>query len=111
MASPIYLQRKSRRGPTFRETVLVHGADTPAGLAAVQVARLAGAKVLATAGSPAGRVLVAARKGARGPLRLLAPLITHAAPRHDRDAEDLTPLAAQVLRDGAPIAMGIAKAA
>ena len=24
MASPIYLQRKSRRGPTFRETVLVH---------------------------------------------------------------------------------------
>jgi FO synthase len=24
MASPIYLQRKARRGPTFRETVLVH---------------------------------------------------------------------------------------
>ncbi|MET0580159.1 MAG: 5-amino-6-(D-ribitylamino)uracil--L-tyrosine 4-hydroxyphenyl transferase CofH, partial [Ilumatobacteraceae bacterium] len=24
MASPIYLQRRSRRGPTFRETVLVH---------------------------------------------------------------------------------------
>jgi FO synthase len=24
MASPIYLQRKSRRGPTFRETVLMH---------------------------------------------------------------------------------------
>ncbi|MGA1321499.1 MAG: 5-amino-6-(D-ribitylamino)uracil--L-tyrosine 4-hydroxyphenyl transferase CofH, partial [Ilumatobacteraceae bacterium] len=24
MASPIYLQRKSRRGPTFRETLLVH---------------------------------------------------------------------------------------
>jgi FO synthase len=24
MASPIYLQRKSRRGPTFRETILMH---------------------------------------------------------------------------------------
>ena len=24
MASPIYLQRKARRGPTFRETLLVH---------------------------------------------------------------------------------------
>ena len=24
MASPIYLQRKARRGPTFRETILVH---------------------------------------------------------------------------------------
>jgi FO synthase len=24
MASPIYLQRKARRGPTFRETVLIH---------------------------------------------------------------------------------------
>jgi FO synthase len=24
MASPIYLQKKSRRGPTFRETILMH---------------------------------------------------------------------------------------
>ena len=24
MATPIYLQRKARRGPTFRETVLMH---------------------------------------------------------------------------------------
>jgi FO synthase len=24
MASPIYLQRKARRGPTFRETILLH---------------------------------------------------------------------------------------
>ncbi len=67
--------------------------------------------IAARTGSAAGRILVVARKGARGPLRLLAPLITHAAARHDRDAEDLTPLAAQILRDGAPIAMGIAKVA
>ena len=26
MAAPIYLQRKARRGPTFRETLLVHAA-------------------------------------------------------------------------------------
>ncbi|AZY92961.1 methyltransferase domain-containing protein [Paracoccus sp. Arc7-R13] len=93
---------------------VIQRADRLDGVMAALGARAGAVTILPIAareGSPAGRVLVAARKGARGPLRLLAPLITHAAPRHDRDAEDLTPLAAQVLRDGAPIAMGIAKAA
>lgn len=57
----------------------------------------------ARAGQEAGRVIVTARKGARGPLRLLAPFVLHAAARHDRDGEDLTPEAAAVLRNGAPI--------
>lgn len=61
--------------------------------------------VAARAGAPAGRILVAARKGARGPLRLLAPLILHAGPAHRHDGEDLTPEAARILRDGAPIAL------
>ena len=33
----------------------------------------------ATAREPATRMLVSARKGSRGPLRLLAPLVTHDA--------------------------------
>ena len=93
---------------------VIQRADRLDGIMAALAGRAGSVAILPVAartGSPAGRVLVAARKGARGPLRLLAPLITHAAARHDRDAEDLTPLAAQILREGAPIAMGIAKAA
>ncbi|WP_410218381.1 tRNA1(Val) (adenine(37)-N6)-methyltransferase [Paracoccus sp. (in: a-proteobacteria)] len=65
--------------------------------------------VAAREGQDAGRVLVLARKGSRGPLRLLAPFVMHAAPRHDRDAEDMTPAAADVLRRGSPIHALIAK--
>ena len=49
-------------------------------------------------GRPAGRILVAARKGGRAPLRLLAPLVLHAKPAHEADREDLTPAAQAVLR-------------
>lgn len=59
--------------------------------------------VSARAGRSAGRVLLTARKGARTPLRLLAPFVMHAADAHGRDQEDLTPAAQAVLRDGAPI--------
>lgn len=54
-------------------------------------------------GRAAQRVLVRARKGARSPLRLLAPLVLHAVPAHDGDREDLTAEAAAILRDAAPI--------
>lgn len=57
----------------------------------------------ARAGREAGRVVVTAVKGGRGPLRLLAPLIMHAAPAHDGDGEDLTEVAQAVLREGASI--------
>ncbi|NUT95013.1 MAG: SDR family NAD(P)-dependent oxidoreductase [Saccharothrix sp.] len=46
--------------PTAGETVLVHGAAGGVGLAAIQVARLAGATVIATAGTPAKRDLLRA---------------------------------------------------
>lgn len=52
------------------------------------------------AGRAAGRVIVQARKGAKGPFRLLAPLVLHAAPDHAADAEDLTDIAQAVLRRG-----------
>ncbi|RJL02810.1 methyltransferase domain-containing protein [Paracoccus aestuarii] len=59
--------------------------------------------IAARPGDAAGRVLVAARKGSRGPLRLLAPLVTHGP------GQALSPAAARILRDGAPIDMGNAK--
>ncbi|MPQ92839.1 tRNA1(Val) (adenine(37)-N6)-methyltransferase [Thioclava sp. JE_KL1] len=51
-------------------------------------------------GRTARRVIVTARKGARTPLQLLAPLILHSAPMHSRDAEDLTEIAREILREG-----------
>lgn len=61
--------------------------------------------VAAREGRAAGRVIVAARKGARGPLRLLAPFILHAKPAHERDSEDLTPAAQAVFRDMLPLSL------
>ncbi|TBN39867.1 methyltransferase domain-containing protein [Paracoccus subflavus] len=60
--------------------------------------------VAGRAGQPAGRVILRAQKGARGPLRLLAPFVMHQAPAHPGDREDLTPTARAVLRDGSPLA-------
>ena len=55
-------------------------------------------------GRPANRVILRARKGARGPFRLLAPLILHDGPSHDGDRENYSPAARAVLRDGAALA-------
>ena len=59
--------------------------------------------VAARAGRDAGRIIVTARKGARAPLRLLAPFVMHMKPLHSGDGEDLTPAAQAVLREAAPI--------
>lgn len=55
------------------------------------------------AGRPAGRVLVQARKGARAPFRLLAPLVLHEGPAHPGDREHFTPQAQAILREGAAL--------
>lgn len=55
------------------------------------------------AGRPAGRVLLQARKGARGPFRLLAPLVLHAGPAHPGDHDHFTPQAQAILRQAAPL--------
>ena len=55
-------------------------------------------------GKDASRVVVAARKGGKAPLRLLAPFVLHCGPRHERDGDDYSAVARAVLRDGAAIA-------
>lgn len=55
------------------------------------------------AGRPAGRVLVQARKGARSPFRLLAPLVLHAGAEHPGDRDHFTPAAQAILRDAAAL--------
>lgn len=61
--------------------------------------------VAARPGRSAGRVILASRKGARAPLRLLAPLVLHAGDAHRGDREDLTPAAQAILREGQPISL------
>lgn len=55
------------------------------------------------AGRAAKRVIVRARKGARGSFRLLAPLVLHAGAAHLRDEDDFTAEAAAILRGGAAL--------
>ncbi len=52
---------------------------------------------------PAKRMIVTARKGARGPLRLLPPLILHDGPAHVADGDDFSDAAQAILRDGAAL--------
>ena len=70
--------------------------DGPAG--AIEVLPLA-----ARAGRDAKRVIVRARKGSRGPMRLAAPLVLHDGATHDRDGDDFSARAAAILRDGAAL--------
>lgn len=60
--------------------------------------------IAARAGQAAGRVIVRAQKGARTPLRLLAPFVMHQEAIHPGDREDLTDAASAVLRRGMPLA-------
>ncbi|MEL7164694.1 MAG: methyltransferase [Pseudomonadota bacterium] len=54
-------------------------------------------------GTPAELVIFRARKEGRAPFRLHAPVILHAAARHERDGEDYTPEIQAVLREGAAL--------
>lgn len=85
---------------------MIHAADrlpdilaSLAGFGAIAVLPLA-----ARPGRPATRVIVRARKGARAPFRLLAPLILHDGPAHDTDRENYAPAVRAILRDGAALA-------
>lgn len=53
-------------------------------------------------GQPATTVLLRARKGGRGPFRLLAPLELHGG-EPGQDGKDFTPWAVALLRDAAPL--------
>lgn len=54
-------------------------------------------------GRAPARIIVQARKGGRGPFRLLAPFVLHEGGAHMGDRESYTPEAGAVLRDGASI--------
>lgn len=59
--------------------------------------------LVSRAGRNAGRVIIQARKGARAPFRLLAPLVLHAGSAHVRDEDDFSRQTVAILRDAAAI--------
>ena len=54
-------------------------------------------------GRPAKRLVVTARKGAKGPFRLSPAFILHRGAHHERDEDDFSPEATAVLRDAQPL--------
>lgn len=81
--------------------VMIHRADALPNVLAAFGGRFGAITVLPVhprAGAPAGRVIVAGRKGSRAPLRLLAGLVLHGA-----DGHGFTPMLEAVLRHGAGI--------
>lgn len=80
---------------------MIQNADRlPAILAAISGGSITVLPITARTGRAAGRVIVQARKGGRGPFRLLAPLVLHMQTMHTKDAEDLTEIAQSILRRG-----------
>jgi len=59
--------------------------------------------IAARQGRAAGRILLRARKGARAPFRLLAPLVMHEGAVHPGDKDHFTPQAAALLRGANPL--------
>ena len=102
----LWLDLAGRRlAPAGTLTLIQRTARLPEILAALP-ATLGSAEIRPLAprdGRPAATFLLRARKGGRAPFRLLAPLHVHAAPRHERDGEDLSPWAMEVLRNGAAL--------
>ncbi len=101
--------RRLRPGGTL---TLIQRADRLDAIIAALAGRAGGLAILpvaARAGREAGRVIVAARKGARSPLRLLAPFVMHDSPRHAADREDLGTAARRVLRQGDALTILFAK--
>ncbi len=57
------------------------------------------------AGQDARRVIVQARKGAAGPLRLLSPLVLHKGVAHEKDEDSFNTTIRKVLREIQPIVL------
>jgi tRNA1(Val) A37 N6-methylase TrmN6 len=80
---------------------LIHRPDRLGAILAAVEGRVGSVEILPVApraGAPAGRVLVRARKGARGPTRLWPPLTMHADPAARGGTEPYTETAEAVLR-------------
>lgn len=93
--------------PRGRLTVIHRAERLPELLAALgdRAGEVVVKPLAARIGRDAKRVIVTARKGARGPFRLAPPLVLHKGPAHIADADDFTEEASAILRDAAPLTL------
>jgi tRNA1Val (adenine37-N6)-methyltransferase len=104
----IWLDAATRRVRPGGTVSLIFTTERLPDLMASLDGRLGGGKVLpltARTGRPAKRVIFQARKGARNPFQLLAPLILHEGAKHLKDGTDETDAARAILRDGANLTL------
>lgn len=102
----VWLDTALRRLRPGGRVAVIHLAERLPDLLAGLSGRAGDIEVLPVAARPgrdAGRILVRARKGARGRFRLLAPFIMHKGRAHYRDEENLSENAQKILRQGAAL--------
>jgi tRNA1Val (adenine37-N6)-methyltransferase len=98
-----WVQAATRRLAPGGWLTLICGADGLPQVLAALGEKMGSASVLPLApraGKPALRILLRARKTARGPFQLLAPFVLHNGPAHKGDRESYTEQANAILRDG-----------
>lgn len=101
---PRWTDAAARRLVPGGTLTLIQNADRLADVLAACDARWGDLRILplaSRAGRSAALFLLRARKGARGPLRLLAPMTLHRGDRHERDGDSYTEAVRGILRDGA----------
>ncbi len=87
---------------------IIHRAEQLADILAALDGKAGDVRILplcAREGRAAGRVIVRARKGAAGALKLLAPLILHTGTAHSKDEDSFRPDVRNILRNTQPIVM------
>lgn len=100
----LWLQSALRRLHPGGWLTMIQSADRLADMLALKGAgSIAVLPIAPRAGRDATRVILRARKGGRGALRLLAPFVLHEGERHTRDGDSFTPVAQAVLRHGAAL--------
>ena len=98
-----WLEIGLRRTAPLGHFTLIHRAERLSEILAVLHGRVGDIRIkplTSRVGREAGRVIVRVRKGARGPLKLLPPMILHQGETHQIDGDDFTPEARDILRKG-----------
>jgi tRNA1Val (adenine37-N6)-methyltransferase len=100
----VWIDAATRRLKPGGRLTVIHLAERLPELLAACDNRLGSMRILPLApriGRPANRVILSAEKGARGPFRLLSPLVLHEGAAHDGDRDSLRSEVQAILRDGA----------
>lgn len=100
---PVWIDAGLRRLAPGGTITIIHRAERLPDILSALSGRAGTVRVLPLmprSGRPAGRVIVQAKKGARGAFCLLPGLIVHAGDTHDGDRDSFTPAATTILRGG-----------